>query len=137
MSVFQKTVQIKTKRLHEFVEVTDEVEEAARESKIKDGIAFANALHNTAALIIQENDSTIHKDMANALEKLFPTDAKYEHDYEGSENATSHLKSNFLGTLVTIPLTGGKLNLGTWQSIFLIELFEPRVRKIVVTIIGE
>ena len=137
MAVFQKTILVKTKKLHDFVEVTEDIEEVVRESKIKKGIVSANALHNTAALIIQENDSTIHHDLINVLEKLFPMDAKYKHDYEGNENATAHLKSNFLGTFVTIPLTGGKLNLGTWQSIFLVELFEPRTRKIVVTIIGE
>jgi secondary thiamine-phosphate synthase enzyme len=137
MAVFQKTILVKTKKLHEFVELTEDIEEAAKESKIKNGVVFANALHNTAALIIQENDPSVHKDLINVLEKLFPMGAKYEHDYEGNENATAHLKSNFLGTFVTIPLTGGKLNLGTWQSIFIVELFEPRTRKIVVTIIGE
>jgi len=137
MHVFQKTIHVKTKRLYDFIELTEDIEEAAEESKIKSGIVFANALHNTAALIIQENDSSIHHDLINALEKLFPMDAKYEHDYEGNENATAHLKSNFLGTTITIPLTSRKLDLGTWQSIFLVELFEPRTRKIVITIIGE
>jgi len=137
MAIFQKIIQLKTKKLYDFMEITDEIQEAVKESKIENGIVFANALHNTAALIIQENDSTIHKDLINTLEKLFPTGAKYEHDYEGNENATAHLKSNFLGTTITIPLTSRKLNLGTWQSIFLVELFEPRTRKIVITIIGE
>ena len=137
MTVFQKTVLVKTKKLHEFVELTEDIEEAAKESKIKNGVVFANALHNTAALIIQENDSTIHKDLINVLEKLFPTNEKYEHDYEGNENATAHLKSNFLGTFVTIPLTEGKLNLGTWQEIWFLELFKGRQRQIMITIIGD
>jgi len=62
---------------------------------------------------------------------------KYEHNYEGRINATAHLKSNFLGTFVTIPMREGKLVLGTWQSVFFVELFEPKSRKIVVTVIGK
>jgi len=137
MGVFQKTIEVKTKRVYDFVEVTAEIEDAVKESKIKNGMVFGNALHNTAALIIQENDPTIHRDLAKTLERFFPQDAKYEHDYEGNVNATAHLKSNFLGTFIILPLTNGKLNLGTWQAVFFVELFEPRKRKAVVTIIGE
>lgn len=137
MSVFQKTLEVKTKGVYDFVEVTGDIAEAVKESKIKNGIVSANALHNTAALIIQENDPTIHEDLTRALERLFPQDEKYEHDYEGNVNATAHLKSNFLGTSITLPLESGKLNLGTWQSVFFVELFEPRKRKVVVTIVGE
>jgi secondary thiamine-phosphate synthase enzyme len=137
MSVFQKTLEVKTKGAYDFVEVTDEIADVVKESKIKNGIVFANALHNTAALIIQENDSAIHRDLTKTLEKLFPQDEKYQHDYEGNVNATAHLKSNFLGTFVTIPIAKGEMQLGTWQSIFFVELFEQRKRKIVVTVVGE
>jgi secondary thiamine-phosphate synthase enzyme len=137
MKVFQKTISIKTKRLNDFVLITPNVQKIVEESEIKNGMVFVNALHNTAALIIQENDSTIHKDLINTLEKIAPSKEKYFHDYEGSINATAHLKSNLLGTFITIPLKDSKLVLGTWQDIFFIELFEPRERKVVVTVIGE
>jgi len=137
MPVFQKTIPIKTKKIYDFVEITSEVEKVVKESKLKNGIVFLNALHNTAALILQENDPTIHQDIIKTLEGLVPMKEKYAHDYEGNENATAHIKSNLLGTSVTIPLKNSKLELGTWQSVFVIELFEPRNRQVVITIIGE
>jgi secondary thiamine-phosphate synthase enzyme len=137
MKVYQKTISIKTKGPNDFIEITDEVQKVANESKIKNGMVFANALHNTAALIIQEADSTIHRDLVRTLEKIVPLSGKYEHDYEGNINATAHLKSNLLGTFVTVPLEDGKLVLGTWQRLFFVELFEPRNRKVLVTVIGE
>lgn len=137
MKVFQKTISTTTKGLNDFVEITDGVQTAVIDSKIKNGIVFANALHNTAALIIQENDPSIHKDLINLLERVAPLKGKYHHSYEGNENATAHLKSNLLGTFVTVPLKDGKLVLGTWQHLFLVEFFEPRRREVVVTVIGE
>lgn len=137
MKVFQKTISIKTKAPNNFIEVTDEIQKIVSNSKIKNGIVFANALHNTAALIIQEADPSIHRDLVKILEKNVPLNERYEHDYEGNINATAHIKSNLLGTFVTIPIQEGKLVLGTWQRLFFVELFESRNRKILVTVIGE
>ena len=137
MVVFQKSISVKTKKIYDFIEITDQVEKAAKESKIKNGIVFVNMLHLTAALIFQENDPTILRDLIKSLEKMVSMKEKYEHDYEGNENATAHIKANLLGTAVTIPLKNGNLQLGTYQSLFVIELFEPRNREILITIIGE
>jgi len=137
MVVFQKSISVKTKKIYDFIEITNEVEKAAKESKIKNGIVFVNMLHLTAALIFQENDPTILRDLIKSLEKMVSMKEKYEHDYEGNENATAHIKANLLGTAVTIPLKNGNLQLGTYQSLFVIELFEPRNREILITIIGE
>lgn len=137
MKVYQKTISVKTKGPNDFIEITDEVQRIVSDSKIKNGMVFANALHNTAALIIQEADPTIHRDLIKILEKIIPLNGKYEHDYEGNINATAHLKSNLLGSFVTVPLEDGKLVLGTWQRLFFVELFESRNRKVLVTVIGE
>lgn len=137
MGVFQKTISVTTKELNDFVEITDGIQTAVYDSKIKNGMVFVNALHNTAALIIQENDPSIHKDLINLLERVAPLKGKYHHYYEGNENATAHLKSNLLGTFVYVPVKDRKLVLGTWQHIFFIELFEPRRREVLVTVIGE
>lgn len=137
MEVFQKTVSVATKELNDFVEITDGIQTAVYDSKIKNGMVFVNALHNTAALIIQENDPSIHKDLINILERLVPTRAEYHHSYEGNINATAHIKSNLLGTFVFIPVKDRKLVLGTWQHLFFVELFEPRRREVLVTVIGE
>jgi secondary thiamine-phosphate synthase enzyme len=137
MKIFQKTLFLKSKGMNDFIKITDNLQEAVKESKIKNGMVFVNALHNTAALIIQENDSTIHMDLTKILEKIVPLKEKYFHDYEGNENAAAHIKSNLLKTFLTIPLKEGKLVLGTWQNIFFVELFESREREVLVTIIGE
>jgi len=137
MAFYRKMLTFKTEKIYDFIDVTDEIEETVKYSEMENGIVSVNTLHNTAALILQEADETIHHDMQHSLERLFPASEKHEHDYEGQLNATAHLKSNFLGSFVTIPLTGGKLELGTWQRVFFVELFEPRTRKIVVTIAGE
>jgi len=137
MKVFQKTISVKTRGLNDFINLTEKIQKVVNGSKITNGMVFLNALHNTIALIIQENDSTIHKDLINILDKVVPLKGKYFHDYEGNENATAHIKSNLLRTYITIPLKDGKLVLGTWQDIFLVELFEAREREVMITIIGE
>jgi secondary thiamine-phosphate synthase enzyme len=137
MMFFKKPILVRTKGMNDFVKITDKVENVVKESKIKNGMVFLNSLHNTAALIIQEDDSTIHRDLVNMLEGIAPVKGKYEHDYEGSKNAVAHLKTNLLDSTLTVPLENGKLVLGTWQQIFFVELFEPRERKIIVTVMGE
>ena len=137
MKIFQKTLVLKSKSINDFIKITDNIEDVVKESKIKNGMVFVNTLHNTAALIMQEDDSTIHMDLIKILEKIAPIKEKYSHSYEGNENATAHIKSNLLKTFLTIPLKEGELVLGTWQDIFFIELFESREREVLVTIIGE
>lgn len=137
MKTFQKIVSIKTKGMFDFVEINTETQKVVDESEVKNGIIFLNSLHTTSALILQENDPTIHRDLTHTLEKLVPVKGKYEHLEEGVENATAHLRANLLGTFVTLPLIDGKMQLGVWQSVYLVELFEPRERKVVVTVIGE
>lgn len=137
MVVYQRTIGIRTKGYYDFIKITDKVAKLVEDSKIKNGIVFVNSSHNTATVIVQENDPTIHKDLTSMFEKLLPLNAKYEHDYEGNANATAHLKQNILGNSVNIPITKGKMILGGWQEIFFVELFESRDREIVVTVIGE
>ena len=137
MSIFRKSVLIPTKELNEFINITEKIQAVANESKLKDGVVFLNSLHNTGALILQEDDPTIHQDLINTLERIVPLKGRYEHDYEGNENATAHLKTNLLGSFLTIPLENGKLKLGTWQNVFFVEFFEPREREVIVTVIGD
>lgn len=117
--------------------MSEDIKKVVKDSKIKNGIVILNSLHNTAALIIQEDDKTIHEDLKNSLERIFPLNLEYRHDFEGKVNATAHLKSNFLGNSLIVPLKDNELILGKWQDLFFIELFEPRDREIFVTIIGE
>ena len=137
MKIYQNEIKVGTKKAHEFIDITEHVEKEVKKSKIKNGIAFLNSLHNTACLIIQENDETIFEDMKKLFDKILPLNEKYNHSYEGNLNATAHLKSNLLSQSITIPIKNGSLYLGTWQRIIFVELFEPRVRTVFITIMGE
>jgi len=137
MRVYQNEIKIKTRNVYDFIDITKSVEKEVEKSKIKNGVIFLNSLHNTACLIIQENDETIFDDMKKFFDKILPLNEKYSHSYEGSLNATAHLKSNLLSHSITIPIKNGSLVLGTWQRIIFVELFEPRERRVFVTILGE
>jgi len=137
MRIYQSEIKLKTKGAYDFVDISENVKEEVKRSRIENGVVFLNALHNTACLIIQENDKTIFEDMKKFFDRILPLSEKYSHGYEGSLNATAHLKSNLLSQSLTLPIKDGELVLGTWQRIIFVELFEPRVRTVFVTIIGE
>ncbi|EOD42542.1 hypothetical protein Nst1_272 [Candidatus Nanobsidianus stetteri] len=137
MKIYQKEVKIETKGPYDFIDITDKVNEILKESGIKNGIVSLFSLHNTACIIIQENDETIFKDIEEFFDRILPLNTKYHHNYEGNINATAHIKTNLLSQSLCIPIKDGKLLLGTWQRIIFLELFESRERKVFITIIGE
>ncbi|MEM5875228.1 MAG: secondary thiamine-phosphate synthase enzyme YjbQ [Candidatus Aenigmatarchaeota archaeon] len=137
MRIYQKELKFKTKNYYDTIDITDEIEKEVKKSKINNGLISLFLKHNTAALLIQENDETIFEDIKNFLEKMLPLNERYSHSYEGNINATAHLKNLTISRNLVIPIENGKLILGQWQRIILIELFEPRERKVYITIIGD
>ena len=138
MKIYQDFIKLETKRNFEYINITNEIERIVEKSGIKNGMVFVNALHNTASVIIQEDESTIHQDTKEITEELIPFDREYHHSYEGNVNATSHIKNQFLGNSnLAVPVKDSRLVLGTWQQIFFLELLEPRRRRVLVTVIGE
>ena len=137
MKRYVRKIEINTKKPNEFVDITDRINSIIKESGIKDGMVFVNSIHNTATVLIQENDSTIFQDMKELFDRILPPNKKYHHDYEGGINATAHLKTNLVGQTISLPLYSGKLVLGTWQRVFFVEWFEPRRRSVLITIMGE
>jgi secondary thiamine-phosphate synthase enzyme len=138
MKFYRDTIELRTGKYFQYINITDKVEDIVSKSGIKDGMVFVNALHNTATVIIQEDDSTIHEDTKDIMEELTPLKREYRHSYEGNINATSHIRNQMLGNSnLAIPVEDGRLVLGTWQQIFFLEILEPRSRKVVVTVIGE
>ncbi|MEM5815977.1 MAG: secondary thiamine-phosphate synthase enzyme YjbQ [Candidatus Aenigmatarchaeota archaeon] len=137
MRIYQKELKFKTKNYYDVIDITDEIEKEVKKSKINNGLISLFLKHNTAALLIQENDETIFEDIKNFLEKMFPLNERYSHSYEGNINATAHLKNLTISRNLVIPIENGKIILGQWQRIILIELFEPRERKVYITIIGD
>jgi len=138
MKFFKETIELDTKKNFQYINITEKVQDIVNKSKVKDGIVFVNCAHNTATVILQEADASIHEDTKEIIEELIPLNRNYRHSYEGNENATSHIKNQLLGNSnLTIPVKNGQLSLGTWQQVFFLELLEPRRREIIITIIGE
>lgn len=119
----------------EIIDITTDINQILAGCKINEGIINIFAVHSTAGIVINENESRLIGDFKNSLEKLIPENNNYGHD-RIDNNADSHIRAFFIGSSETIPFSGKSLSLGTWQSVFFVELDGPRNRKFVVTIIG-
>jgi len=130
----KKEITFSTKNRYEFVDITEQVKRAVKESGIKQGICQIYTPHATCAIIINENyDPNVCTDTINALNNLIP-EGKWLHD-RVDNNAAAHIKSAILGPSETIPINDGKLILGTWQSPMLCDFDGPRQRKVIINII--
>lgn len=140
MKVFQKEFSLKP-RPRGFHIITDEILKNLPELKeISMGIANIFIKHTSASLSVNENaDPSVRSDMETHFNLMVPEDAgHYEHTFEGPDDMTSHIKTSIIGSSLTIPVTNGKLNLGTWQGIYLCEhRNRAGSRKIVITVIGD
>lgn len=122
-------ITINSSKKQELIDITDKVNELVCKSKVKNGICNVFVSHATAAIIVNENhDPNICTDLLNALNKVFPDNAGYLHDRIDG-NAGAHIKASILGPSETIPVENGKLKLGTWQSIMIVELDGPRSNR--------
>ena len=137
MKVFADFVKVRSGKRGEYIDITTEIEKLVDKSEVRNGVVIIHELHTTAALTIQENDTSVHEDTKEIMDKLVPLDREYRHSYEGNENAAAHIKNQILGSNLAIPVIDGKIALGTWQRIFLVELFEGRKRRIAVCVMGE
>jgi secondary thiamine-phosphate synthase enzyme len=138
MAVYNETFEVRTKGKGTY-EITDEVQGIVAQSKIAAGTATVFVRHTSCSLVIIENAApSARRDLENFFERLVPENADYEHDDEGPDDSTSHIRMALTRTSEVIPIADGKLQLGTWQGIF---LFEHRraahQRKIVVTVMGD
>jgi len=122
------TVSVKTGKRREFVDVTSHIRKTVSEAGIKDGLVVAYVPHTTAGITINENaDPAVPRDILSQLEKLVPEDGGYRH---GEGNSDAHIQASIMGSSVTVIVEGGKLVLGTWQSVFFCEFDGPRNRKL-------
>ena len=131
------TITLSSSKKHELIDITSEVEEIVKKSKVKEGICFLYVPHATAAVTINENaDQNIQTDILKAINKIVPEHDNYLHD-SIDNNAAAHIKSTLVGVSKTIPISEGKLQLGTWQDIFFCEFDGPRSdRKVIIEIIS-
>ncbi|MCH7836842.1 MAG: YjbQ family protein [Chloroflexi bacterium] len=145
MKFLSQTFNIQTEKGPQFIDITDRVEEAARKSGIANGFAVVFSKHTTAAIRINENEPALIGDMERMLEGIAPSCAEYKHNEfahafstNGERpNGHSHCQHLLLGASEAVPVMDGKLIVGQWQRIFLIELDHGREREVVVQLVGE
>jgi secondary thiamine-phosphate synthase enzyme len=122
-----------------FVNITPDVEQAVRDSKVREGLCLVNAMHITASVFINDDEPGLHADYARWLEQLAPhapTD-QYRHNLTGEDNGDAHLKRQVMGREVVVAITDGKLDFGPWEQIFYGEFDGRRKKRVLIKIIGE
>jgi secondary thiamine-phosphate synthase enzyme len=120
------------------VSLQEQVEDLVRESGVREGLVLVNAMHITASVFINDNESGLHADYERWLEKLAPEKPHNQYDHNGAEdNADAHLKRQVMGREVVVAITEGKLHLGPWEHIFYYEFDGKRRKRVLVKIIGE
>ncbi len=145
MKFLSQTFNIRTEKGPQFIDITERIEEAARESGVSNGFVVVFSRHTTAAIRINENEPALLADMERMLEQIAPGRAEYKHnefahafsDNGERPNGHSHCQHLLLGASEAVPVVDGKLIVGQWQRIFLIELDHGRDREVVVQLLGE
>ena len=138
MKSYRKELWFNTTSRREFVNITDEVRECLRESDVKEGMVLVNAMHITASVFINDNESGLHQDFEKWLEGLAPEKPYDQYKHNGYEdNADAHLKRTVMGREVVVAVTEGKLDFGPWEAIFYGEFDGKRRKRVLVKIIGE
>lgn len=137
MKFIKKTIEINTNSSLQILDITNEIQNILKLNKVNNGIINIFTKHSTSAIVINENERGLLNDFENLLKTLIPQVQSYEHN-RIDNNADAHLRSFFLSSSETVPIYNGKLDLGTWQSIFFVELDGPRNnRKINLSILVE
>ena len=139
MKTLTKEIWMDVPQRREIVSIHGEVERLVEESGIQDGLVLVNAMHITASVFINDDESGLHHDYEQWLEQLAPHEpiSHYHHNRTGEDNGDAHLKRQIMGREVVVAITGGKLDFGPWEQIFYGEFDGRRRKRILVKIIGD
>ena len=139
MKSYREELWFSTPDRFNLVRITDAVEKAVKKSGVKEGLCLVNAMHITASVFINDNESGLHSDFHKWLEKLAPhaPTEQYRHNDSGEDNADAHLKRSVMGREVTLAITNGELDLGPWEQVFYGEFDGRRKKRVLIKIIGE
>jgi secondary thiamine-phosphate synthase enzyme len=138
MGVFRTVLNIATKEEGDIIDLTGKVSETVKDSGFRAGIACVFVPHTTAAVFITENEPGLRSDIVRSMEKVFPKGFGYAHNTDGDGNGHSHIRALTLGQSVVVPFNDASLDIGTWQSIVLMELDNGgRPRKLIIQLVGE
>ena len=138
MKSYRKELWFQVPSRRGLVNITREVETCLHESAVQEGLVLVNAMHITAAVFINDDESGLHQDYDKWLERLAPHEptTQYQHNRTGEDNADAHLKALLLHHETTLPVTNGRLDLGTWQRVFYAEFDGQRPKRVIVKILG-
>ena len=139
MKFLTEYLTFNVKKRREFVNISDDISKLVSKSKIKEGLCLVNAMHITASVFINDNETGLHHDYEKWLEKLAPHEPieQYDHNNTGEDNADAHLKRQIMGREVVVAITNGQLDFGPWEQIFYGEFDGKRSKRVLVKIIGE
>ena len=139
MKSFRKELWFNIPARRGFVNITSQVQVCLQESGIQEGLCLVNAMHITASVFINDDESGLHADYDQWLEKLAPhaPTSQYAHNLTGEDNADAHMKRQIMGREVVVAVTKGKLDFGPWEQIFYGEFDGQRKKRVLVKIIGE
>ena len=138
MKSYRRELWVETRTRRAFINITPQVEECLRESAIGEGLCLVNAMHITASMFVNDDESGLHRDFERWLERLAPERPYDQYDHNGAEdNADAHLKRQIMGREVVVAVTGGRLDFGPWEQIFYGEFDGRRRKRVLVKIIGE
>ena len=138
MNTYKDVIEINTKDKIQIINITNKVEDICKKSKLKEGLVLVFPYHTSSAVYLNDSDSSLTFDYLKVLNNLIPLDNNYEHDKtDYKKNAHGHLKSIISGHHITLALTNGNLDLGTYQTIYYAEFDGCRKKEILVKIIGE
>ncbi len=138
MKSYRKELWFQTPRRRELINITSEINQCLAQSGIREGLCLVNAMHITASVFINDDESGLHGDFEKWLERLAPEKPYSQYAHNGAEdNADAHLKRTIMGREVVVAVTNGALDLGPWEQIFYGEFDGKRRKRVLVKIIGE
>lgn len=137
MNSYTDYLYFNTKEKKEYINITEQITDILANSNIQEGMVLVSAMHITAGIYVNDAEEGIIKDIDNMLEDLAPFGPDYLHHRTGENNGDAHLKSLLVHHQVIVPVTNGRLDLGTWQQIYYAEFDGRRRKRVVVKIIGE
>jgi len=137
MKFHTEYLTFETKKHREYIHITPQVDAAVRKSGVREGMVLVSAMHITAGVYVNDNESGLIEDIDTWLEKLAPFRKDYHHHETGETNGDSHLKSMLVHHEVIVPITNGKLDLGPWQRVFYAEFDGQRPKRLIIKVMGE
>jgi len=136
MKAHTEYLKFHTKKRRDYIHITPQVEEIVSRSGIQEGMVLVSAMHITASIYVNDNESGLIQDIDKWIEQLAPAKPDYKHHQTGEDNADAHLKALLLNHEVIVPITKGQLDFGTWQRIFYAEFDGQRDKRVIVKVLG-